>query len=121
MPRRMRVSRMPYHSMFRYFKGAKWPRGAAPRPPNCMPTNKDSLWAGVSTLVVGPLPGLLGHSVKTIKEAAERELYLTKEARLRGALLEVEIRFERGEISEEEYQRRVAQIKKSMEELSGGD
>ena len=117
MARRIRVSRVPKHSLFRYF-GAKWPRGAAPRPPNCIPQNKDSLWAGVSTLVVGPFPGLLGHDVKRLREAAERELYITREAALRGKLLETEIRFERGEISEEEYQRRVGAIKKRMEELS---
>ena len=108
---------MPHHSMFRYFKGVRWPRGAAPRPPNCMPQNKDSLWAVVSTVVVGPFPGLMGHGVQRLRETAERELFLTDEARARGALLEAEIRFERGEISEEEYQKRVAKAKRRLEEL----
>jgi len=82
-----------------------------------MPTNKDSLWAAVSTVVVGPFPGLLGDGVKRIRETAERELFLTDEARARGALLEAEIRFERGEISEEDYQERVAKAKTRLEEL----
>lgn len=116
MPRYMRVSKMPHHSMFRYFN-VRWPRGAAPRPPNCTPINKESLLAVVETVVVGPWPTLFGHSVKTLKEAADRELYLTEEARLRGELLEVEIRFERAEISEEEYQERVARIKRRLEEI----
>ena len=115
MPRKMRVSRVPNHSLFRYF-GAKWPRGAAPRPPNCRPINKESL----IEIFTWPMT-LARTSLETIRETAEREVYLTKEARLRGALLEIEIRFERGEISEEEYQRRVAEIKRRMEKLSASE
>ncbi|MDI6815473.1 MAG: gas vesicle protein GvpG [Dehalococcoidales bacterium] len=111
MPRYLKISKMPNVSMFRYF-GAKWPRGVAPRPPNCLPENKDSL----VELFTWPM-SLARTSIQTIRETAERELYLSKEAMLRGELLEVEIRFERGEISEEEYQQRVAKIKRRLEEL----
>lgn len=111
MPRYMRVSKMPHHSMFRYFN-VRWPRGVAPRPPNCTPINKESL----VELFTWPMT-LARTSVETVREAAERELYLTEEARLRGNLLEVEIRFERGEISEEEYQERAAKIKRRLEEI----
>lgn len=112
MPRYLKVSRMPNHSMFRYFDGMKWPRGVAPRPPNCIPENKESL----VEFFTWPM-SLARTSLETIRETAEREVYLTEEAKARGALLEVEIRFERGEISEEEYQKRVAEIKKRLEEL----
>lgn len=111
MPRKLRASNMPNHSMFRYFR-AKWPRGVAPRPPNCTPENKDSL----IELFTWPMT-LARNSVETIRESAERELYLSKEAIARGELLETEIRFERGELTEPEYQKRIARIKKKLEEL----
>ena len=98
--------------MFRYFDGMKWPRGVAPRPPNCIPENKES----IVELFTWPM-SLARTSLETIRETAERELYLSKEALARGELLEVEIRFERGEITEEEYQKKVAVIKKKLEEL----
>ena len=107
----MKASKVPKGSLFRYF-GARWPRGVAPRPPNCIPENKDSL----IEIFTWPMT-LARTSLQTIKETAERELRLSKEARARGELLEVEIRFERGEISEDEYQRRVAEIKRRLEEL----
>lgn len=111
MPRKLRISRMPKESMFRYF-GARWPRGVAPRPPNCIPENKESL----VEIFTWPM-SLARISLETIRETAERELYLNKEALARGELLEVEIRYERSEISEEQYQERVAGIKRRLEEL----
>ena len=111
MPRKLRISRMPNQSMFRYF-GARWPRGVAPRPPNCIPENKESL----VEIFTWPMT-LARTSLETIRETAERELYLSKEALARGELLEVEMRYEMGEISEAEYQKRVAKLKRRLEEL----
>lgn len=70
---------------------------------------------------VGPLKGLLWLA-RVIEEQAERTLY--DESLLRAALLELEQRFEAGEISEADYEREeevlLARLKIARERMRSG-
>jgi hypothetical protein len=70
---------------------------------------------------VGPLKGLLWLA-RVISDQAERTLY--DESLLRAALLELEQRFESGEISEGDYEKEeeilLARLKIARERMRGG-
>lgn len=62
--------------------------------------------------VLGPIQMVQWLGLKLI-EAAEREMY--DEGRLRGELLELQARYDLGEVAEEEYARREAALLELMD------